>query len=209
MNRSEIANVVSGDMSPEFEARARDVGVVAWDIETNGLDWSINRIATCQLHVPNAGTEIVRIGRQRPDRHADLLASQKVTKVFHHAPFDLRFMRYQWGTRPRAVACTKILAKIVRPGRDAKAYSLKPLADHFLDVELDKSQQVSNWFANTLTDEQLTYAAKDVLYLVPLFERLMVEAQTVGVADIVEATFAYLPTRIETDLRRCGDVFAY
>jgi ribonuclease D len=37
----------------------------------------------------------------------------------------------------------------------------------------------------------------------------MDEARANGVADIAERTFEYLPTRVETDIRGCGDVFAY
>jgi ribonuclease D len=55
----------------------------------------------------------------------------------------------------------------------------------------------------------LTYAVRDVEYLVPLLDRLMDEARSSGVADIAERTFEYLPTRVETDIRGCGDVFAY
>jgi len=107
------------------------------------------------------------------------------------------------------VACTKILSKIVRPEAASGEHSLKPTLDRFLGIVLDKSQQTSDWFSPLLTQEQLTYAARDVVYLLPLLDRLMEEARASGVADIAERTFEYLPTRVETDIRGCGDVFAY
>jgi len=201
--------VVRGDVTAEFEGRVRDSEIVAWDIETSGLDWQSDRIATCQLHVPGVGTEIVQINGAMPERLRGILESELVTKVFHHAAFDLRFMRYHWNVRPRSIACTKILSKIVHPERRPKEHSLKPLVWEYLAVELDKSEQVSDWLAEELTPDQLRYAARDVEFLVPLLDRLMSEARSLGVADMAEATFAYLPTRIETDLRHCGDVFAY
>ncbi len=201
--------VVDGDVSPELEWAARDEGRVAWDIETSGLDWRLDRIATCQLHVPGPGTEIIRVDGGIPERLRDLLASERVTKVFHHAPFDLRFMRHHWRVAPRSVACTKILSKILHPELEQKEHSLKPILLRYLNVHLDKSQQVSDWLAVSLTDAQVEYAAGDVAYLFPLFERLMEDAVANGVADLAETTFQYLPTRIETDLRGCGDVFAY
>jgi ribonuclease D len=202
-------HLVDGDVSSDFEGAVRDAGVVAWDIETSGLDWRLDRIATCQLHVPDFGTQVIRVDWQRPDRLRELLMSERVLKVFHHAPFDLRFMRHHWKADARRVACTKILSKIVRPEAANSDHSLKPTLERFLGVVLDKSQQTSDWLSPTLTPEQLSYATHDVLYLIPLLEKLMDEARASGVADIAERTFEYVPIRVETDIRGCGDVFAY
>lgn len=202
-------NLVEGDVSADFEWAVRDARIVAWDIETSGLDWRFDRIATCQLHVPNVGTQVIQVNGHQPDRLRELLMSERVTKVFHHAPFDLRFMRHHWKAHARNVACTKILSKIVRPEATSEEHSLKPTLKRFLGVTLDKSQQTSNWLSASLSHEQLQYAARDVEYLVPLLETLMDEARGSGVADIAERTFAYIPTRVETDIRGCGDVFAY
>jgi len=201
--------LVEGDVSSDFESAVRDAEIVAWDIETSGLDWQFDRIGTCQLHVPGIGTQVIRVNGHQPERLRELLTSERVRKVFHHAPFDLRFMRYQWKASARNVACTKILSKIVRPEADGPEHSLKPTLERFLGVLLDKSQQTSNWLSATITSEQLTYAARDVEYLIPLLDTLMDEARANGVADIADRTFEYLPTRVETDIRGCGDVFAY
>lgn len=182
---------------------------MAWDIETSGLDWRLDHIGTCQLHVPNVGTQVIRMNGHQPERLRELLMSERVRKVFHHAPFDLRFMRHHWKASARSVACTKILSKVVRPEADSSAHSLKPTLERFLGVVLDKSQQTSDWLSATFTEEQLVYAARDVEYLVPLLDTLMDEARANGVADIAERTFDYLSTRIETDVRGCGDVFSY
>lgn len=202
-------DLVDGDVSADFEWAVRDARIAAWDIETSGLDWRLDRIATCQLHVPNVGTQVVRIAGNEPARLRELLTSERVVKVFHHAPFDLRFMRHHWKATARSVACTKVLSKIVRPEASSEEHSLKPTLERFLGVVLDKKQQTSDWLAPSLSQEQLKYAARDVEYLVPLFDRLMDEARSSGVADIAERTFEYLPTRVETDIRGCGDVFAY
>lgn len=202
-------NLVAGDVSAEFEWAVRDARIAAWDIETSGLDWRLDQIATCQLHVPNVGTQVIQMTGHEPERLRELLTSERVVKVFHHAPFDLRFMRHHWKATARSVACTKILSKIVRPEAAREEHSLKPTLERFLGVVLDKGQQTSDWLSPSLTQEQLIYAVRDVEYLVPLLDRLMEEARANGVADIAERTFEYLPTRVETDIRGCGDVFAY
>lgn len=201
--------LVEGDISPEFEWAARDARLAAWDIETSGLDWRLDQIATCQVHVPGVGTEIIRMDGTVPERLRELLISERVTKIFHHAPFDLRFMRHHWNAAPHNVACTKILSKIVSPDIPNREHSLKPVLRRYLSVAIDKTMQTSDWMSPNLSREQLAYAAEDVEFLVPLFDRLMEAARANGVADIAEETFAYLPTRIETDLRGSGDLFAY
>lgn len=202
-------NLVDGDVSADFEWAVRDARIAAWDIETSGLDWRLDRIATCQLHVPNVGTQVIRMNGHEPERLRELLTSERVVKMFHHGPFALRFMRHHWKATARSVACTKILSKIIRPEAASEEHSLKPTLERFLGVVLDKRQQTSDWLSPSLTQEQLTYAVRDVKYLVPLLDRLMDEARASGVADIAERTFEYLPTRAETDIRGCGDVFAY
>jgi ribonuclease D len=207
--QAQRVQLVDGDISNDFRSVIEKAAVVAWDIETSGLDWQADSIGTCQLHVPSYGSQVVRIGEHPPARLRETLASPHVLKVFHHAPFDLRFMRHHWDVVAQNVACTKILSKLVRPEASGQEHSLKPTLEQFLGVVLDKSQQTSNWLSTSLTEEQIYYAVRDVEYLVPLLAALMKAARASGAADIVKETFDYLPVRVETDIRGCGDVFAY
>lgn len=205
-----LADVSKRDLSREFADAALSANLVAWDIETTGLDWRADRIATCQVHVPDFGTSIVQIDQaELPDRLVAVLESERVVKVFHHAPFDLRFMARYWRVEARQVACTKVAAKIVEPGMPREHYSLKPLLARYLGVTISKDEQVSDWLRSTLSENQLRYAAADVEHLPALFRALMYRAQLKGVEDHVIRSFHYLPTRVGTDLLGAGDVFAY
>lgn len=53
--------------------------------------------------------------------------------------------------------------------------SLKPLLKEYLNIEIDKSQQLSNWGIRSLSLEQRNYAINDVRYLLPLWENLYEE----------------------------------
>ncbi|MGW6266438.1 hypothetical protein [Cellulosimicrobium funkei] len=207
---SDLAQVSRSDVGRDFADAALASRIVAWDIETTGLEWRSSRIATCQVHLPNYGTEIVQITPgELPDRLLSILESERVIKLFHHAPFDLRFMAHHWRAQARSVACTKITAKIVEPGLPPKEYSLEPLLRRYLDVSILKDQQTSDWLRPDLSPDQLRYAADDVRHLPALFSKLMYKAQLLGVQDYVIRSFEYLPTRVETDLLGAGDVFAY
>lgn len=197
------------DIADDVLDRARRIGRVAWDIETSGLDWARDEIHTCQVALADEIAVIQLAPRSVPANLRSLLADPSVEKVFHHAPFDLRFMAHKWTVTPASVACTKIAAKIVRPGRAREEYSLRPLLGEFLGVQIDKGQQVSDWSREHLSMAQLDYAANDVRYLDELYEALLRVADRQGVADLVAASYAYLPTRVLLDLSGAGDVYQY
>lgn len=208
MTTQTAPTVYAWDVSEQFWEDCHEAGEVAWDIETSGLDFRNDHIGTCQLAVGDQ-VAIVALADHLPDRLTELLGAQSVRKVFHHAPFDLRFMTYQWKASVANVACTKVAAKVLRPGLESGEYSLKPTLKRFLGVDISKDQQRSDWLATSLSSAQLGYAADDVRYLVPLLRVLMDRCEEGGLTPSLQASFAYLPTRVELDLRGASDVFAY
>lgn len=201
--------VFDGDIDDNFMSLCLGAQSIAWDIETSGLDWNLDAIGTCQLAV-GGELAIVQITRDHtPRRLARLLAERSVRKVFHHAPFDLRFMSNKWRVIPANVACTKIASKILHPELDSPEHSLLSVLDRTLGVTISKDQRLSDWRASELTEAQLAYAANDVRYLNALLTVQLSEAYERGLEDDVERSFAYLPTRVALDLRGVGDVYAY
>jgi ribonuclease D len=198
-----------GDVTDSFVERALAAGRIAWDIETTGLDWRSSRIGTCQLAT---SAEIVVI--QLPPGHVPLrlsmlLASTELEKVFHHAPFDLRFMAWAWKTQPRRVACTKILSKILDPQSPHESHSLKPTLERYLGIDISKGEQQSDWAATDLRPEQIAYAAADVRHLLRLLDTMTDRARSLGVWQLVCDSFRYLPARVALDIRGSGDVYSY
>ena len=53
--------------------------------------------------------------------------------------------------------------------------SYNALVEEVLGVQLDKSSQKSNWNNEVLTEAQMIYAASDVVYALPLYERLVAD----------------------------------
>ncbi|HET9476079.1 MAG TPA: ribonuclease D, partial [Dehalococcoidia bacterium] len=97
--------VVEGDLPAQLADELRASGTVAVDTETSGLDWATDRLWICQLYAPACGAVILRNVVDRAPHFCDLIASEEVLKVFHFAPFDLRFLEAQWHTSPRRIAC--------------------------------------------------------------------------------------------------------
>ena len=79
-------------------------------------------------------------------------------------------LEHALGVRCEPVYCTKIAARLVRTFTDR--FGLKDLCKELLGVDLSKQQQTSDWGADSLSEEQLAYAASDVLYLHALKAKL-------------------------------------
>ncbi|MCR6492723.1 ribonuclease D [Cellulomonas sp. P24] len=205
-----MVTLAEGDLPDELLRRFLSSGVVGWDTETGGLDWRTDRLALCQLHAPQVGTVLVRMTDQRPQSLARLLADPDVTKVFHHAPFDLRFMHRAWGVRASNVRCTKVASKLLSPSAPAGEHSLAALVDRHLAVALEKgAERVSDWSAPELSREQMRYAARDVEFLLPLLDVLEAQLGANGLASLYAECCAFLPAQVETSILGLDDVFAY
>jgi ribonuclease D len=202
--------VARGDLPTGFAETLADAPRVAWDVETTGLDWHHDRLATCQLYGEGIGVVVVSLSNGRPARLAALLENPSVEKVFHHAPFDLRFMVHAWGVRPASIRCTKVASKLLEPNAPNEAHSLQQLALHHLGIRLDKGPvRTSDWSAAELTQGQLEYAAGDVLHLPALLDVLTGALKSVGLTQLYDECCAFLPARAFLEIGGYPDVFAY
>lgn len=202
--------VVDGDLTQDLFETFLAAGLVACDIETSGLDWSSDTIGTCQVATEDEVAVVVLADEAGdPKFLRALIEVDQVQKVFHHAPFDLRFMVAQWGVAPRNIACTKVASKILDPGLENRDHSLLPVLERHLGIEISKDQQVSNWLAPDLSPEQILYAAGDVAHLVRLHAVLRAKCEGAGLEPLLLESFDYLPTRVRLDLHGSGDVFTY
>jgi len=73
--RPPFAGVFEGDLPHALLMEFSTARPLAWDIETDGLDWSADRIATCQLYKSGGQVALVRIDDRSPENLIHLLAS--------------------------------------------------------------------------------------------------------------------------------------
>ena len=210
MSPPSTVHVIRGDLGHELAAAFAACPRVAWDVETSGLDWHHDQLGTCQLFAQDVGVAVVMLDAGKPARLMTLLENPAVEKVFHHAPFDLRFMVHAWGIRPAAIRCTKVASKLLKPHAPNDAHSLQQLVFRYLDISLAKGEvRTSDWSARRLTAAQLEYAAGDVLHLLALLDALERELAGAGLAELYDACCAFLPARVTLELGAYPDVFAY
>ncbi len=196
-----------GDLPPEVVF----TGSVAIDTETLGLNPLRDRLCLVQLSGGDGSAHLVQLaaGHYEAPRLKALLTDPSVLKIFHFARFDLAVIEAYLGVTVAPVYCTKIVSKLVRTYTDR--HGLKDLTAELLGIELSKQQQSSDWAAPTLSPQQLTYAASDVLHLHALKAKLDGMLAREGRTAFAEAAFGFLPTRAKLDLAgyREDDIFAH
>lgn len=173
---------------------------VAIDTETMGLNPKRDRLCLVQLSAGDGTAHIVQIsaGNYDAPNLKKLLQDQNVTKIFHFARFDIAVMKEYLGVDCTPVYCTKIASRLCRTYTDR--HGLKDLCRELLGVHMDKQQQSSNWGSAELSQDQLSYAANDVLYLHKLKDTLDDQLAQVGRRELAKACFDFLPTRGQLDL---------
>jgi ribonuclease D len=189
---------------------------VAIDTETMGLNPHRDRLCLVQL---SAGDDTCHIVQFRANQGVPvdysapnlkrLLADPAVLKLFHFARFDIATLHRYLGVTAAPVYCTKIASKLARTYTDR--HGLKDLCREFLEIDLSKQQQSSDWGASELSAAQLDYAAQDVLHLHRLktiFDQML---EREGRREIAEACFGFLSTRVALDLKGWPeiDIFAH
>jgi ribonuclease D len=180
-------------------------GAVAIDTETLGLNPYRDRLCLVQLSEGDGRAALVQFaGTYEAPELKRLLADESVLKIFHFGRFDMAVLKHHFGVMPRPVYCTKVASRLARTFTDR--HGLKDLCKELLGIELSKQQQSSDWGAPELSQDQLNYAASDVLHLHALREKLDAMLRREGREGLARACFEFLPVRAELDLRGWSDI---
>ena len=184
---------------------------IAVDTETMGLNLARDRLCLVQISVGDGTSHLVRFRKEAygAPRLKAALSDPKRLKIFHFARFDLAALQRYLKIDCRPVYCTRTASLLIRTYTDR--HGLKALCRELLGVEISKQQQSSDWGAAALSEEQLRYAAADVLYLHRLREVLDGMLAREGREALAQAAFDFLPTRAALDLAGWEnvDIFAH
>lgn len=187
------------------------VEAVAVDSETMGLRLGRDPLCVVQLSDGKGDAHVVRLSR--PDYDAPnlkrLLTDPEIVKIFHFGRFDIAMFHLHLGVMTAPVYCTKIASKLARTYTDR--HGLKDVSRELLGVDMSKAQQSSDWGAAKLSDDQLAYAASDVLHLHALRARLDAMLVREGRDHLARACFDFLPHRAMLDVAGWEevDIFAH
>lgn len=185
--------------------------VIAVDTEAMGLNNHRDRLCLVQLSSGDGTAHLVQTPKSQYDAPnlKKLLADPQVTKLFHYARFDVAIIQKYLGVRCTPLYCTKIASTLCRTFTDR--HGLRELCRELLGIDISKQQQSSDWGAEELTQDQLSYAANDVLYLHELREKLDAMLAREGRLELAQSCFEFVPTRADLDLAGWPelDIFAH
>ena len=202
--------VCDRDLSADLLQRYLTASALAVDTETMGLLPWRDRLCLVQLCDETGYVSVVRIelGQTSAPNLKTLMEAPSAEKIFHFARFDLATLRHHLGIQVAPVFCTKIASKLSRTY--SPRHGLKELVREISSVELDKTQQSSDWGnAMNLSEEQLRYAANDVRYLHEIRQSLIEMLKREGRWQLARECFSCLPTFVTLDLLQYPNVFEH
>ncbi len=144
---------------------------IAVDGEFMGLNVERDKLCLVQISTGNMDAHIIQLDRETYDAPnlKKILCDKKINKIFHYARADLLFMKKYLKVDVQNINCTKIMSKLARSYSDK--HGLKDLIKEFTGNDVSKNLQSSD-FGGDLSDKQLQYCAKDVIYLHKIYNSL-------------------------------------
>ena len=171
---------------------------IAIDCEFTGLNVERDRLCLVQISSGNNDAHIIQLNKDKYDAPnlKNLLKNQNINKIFHFARADLLFIKKYLNIEVENITCTKIMSKIARSYSDK--HGLKDLIKEFIGIDVSKQLQSSD-FGGDLSEKQLQYCAKDVIYLHKIYEELQKILIRENRIDLYNKSIKFLPTRVELD----------
>ena len=189
-------------------------GDITIDTETLGLNIKRDRLCLMQLrNESNKKVYLIKFDKDISPANSknikSLLEDKSLTKIFHYARFDMAVLKENLNINVRNVFCTKIASKLTRTY--SSKHGLKDLVKEILNIELDKTEQTSDWSQKKLTKQQIQYAMNDVIYLSDLKKNLEAKLLEAKRLKTFKSIMSFLDTRVELDLMgwENTDIFAH
>ncbi len=168
----EIDSTITNATIEECVDYCKDKLVLGVDTETEGFDFTCKKMIMFQIGDLEKQFVIdTRYVSIEPLK--EILQSNEITKIFHNAKFDYKFIKMWAGIDTRGIYDTYLIERVLNCGKSDYGYSLGKLCERYLNVELDKStrNQFVGLTGQPFSIQQIVYGAKDVEYLLQLREK--------------------------------------
>tara|TARA_Y100000590_G_scaffold249602_1_gene280412 strand:+ start:4862 stop:5473 length:612 start_codon:yes stop_codon:yes gene_type:complete len=171
---------------------------IAIDCEFMGLNIERDRLCLVQISSGNNDAHIIQLDKDKYNAPnlIKLLNDKNINKIFHFARADLLFIKKYLKVDVENINCTKIMSKIARSYSDK--HGLKDLVKEFIGIDVSKQLQTSD-FGGDLSDKQLQYCARDVIYLHKIYDGLNKILVRENRISLYKKAIKFLPTRVELD----------
>ena len=172
---------------------------IAVDCEFMGLNVERDRLCLVQISTGKNDAHIVKLNREtyNAPNLIKALKDKNINKIFHYARADLLFIKKYLNVDVQNVNCTKIMSKIARSY--SEKHGLKDLIKEFTGNDISKNLQSSD-FGGDLSEKQLQYCAKDVVFLHKIFyclEKILIREKR---DKLYYETIKFVNTRVNLDI---------
>ena len=116
----------------------------------------------------------------------EIMLAENCTKIFHSCSEDMLVFIAFLGVMPTPMFDTQIAATLLNMGL---SISYLNLVKHYHQIELPKDETRSDWLQRPLTQEQLDYAALDVIYLPNIAKTQIADLTEQGKIDWIDEEF--------------------
>ena len=177
---------------------------ISVDCEFMGLNVERDRLCLVQISSGKNDAHIIKLNRENYNAPnlKKILEDKSINKIFHFARADLLFIKKYLNVRVENVNCTKIMSKIARSYSDK--HGLKDLVKEFTGNDISKNLQTSD-FGGDLTEKQLNYCAKDVIYLHKIYDGLMKILLREKRDKLYKEAIKFIHSRVDLDLASFTD----
>ncbi|AEG02105.1 ribonuclease D [Methylomonas methanica] len=119
----------------------------------------------------------------------DVIYNPEIVKVLHSCRQDLEIFFQITGRIPGPIFDTQIAAPLLG-FQENPGYAM--LVSSFLNINLSKAHTRTDWTQRPLSEDQIQYAADDVIYLCKIYTTMCEQLEKLGRLDWLESDFALL-----------------
>lgn len=168
--------------------RLSKAAVLGCDTETSGFNSRVGKLYSIQFSDGEYNVLVPLSEGIQMGRFADLLADERIVKIFHNAKFDLEFLTAD-GHTVRSIFDTMIAEKVLTRGANQSASLAETLYRYFA-VDLDKTQRAkfTRKWDGIWTPELVDYALSDVVHLPKLMQEQNAWLTKLGLTDAFTAS---------------------
>ena len=172
---------------------------ISVDCEFMGLNVERDKLCLVQISTGKNDAHIIKLNREsyKAPNLKKILEDKKINKIFHYARADLLFIKKYLNVEVANINCTKVMSKIARSYSDK--HGLKDLIKEFTGNDISKNLQSSD-FGGDLTEKQLNYCAKDVIYLHQIYNALNKILVREKRNDLYKDVIKFIYSRVNLDL---------
>ena len=129
-----------------------------------------------------------------------LLESDQHVKILHNAKFDAKWIRHELGCEMGSLFDTYLASQLIAAGEGDRRHGLADVAQFFAGTVLDKTEQISDWGAEELSNSQIEYAARDAAILPQIREQMSSRLENDGLDAVAALEFECVMPIAEMEL---------